>query len=285
MIARNHDDKPVFSPFNPEKPWEMPQQIGNFYTWERPWLTSSNKVWVYISHGDFELHAMTYFRARAYLNELARNIANYRETQRRLLTSWLETHHPDKHAMVADPRRNASPVITLQDRPAAPPPWDLPETTAGTPAVAEPAMRTLRAISLWQPWASLFALGLKRIETRHWPTNYRGVLVVHAAQKWTANEKRTAQSPSFAVPLLDHKLNPADLPRGVLLGTVEVIDCQPTEALLRGGLSIEERMYGNFAPERFGWVTINHQPFARPIPWKGAQGFFNVTIPGERAQR
>jgi hypothetical protein len=41
---------------------------------------------------------------------------------------------------------------------------------------------TIKAISLWQPWASLMALGLKRHETRHWPTAYRGPIAIHAAK-------------------------------------------------------------------------------------------------------
>ena len=28
---------------------------------------------------------------------------------------------------------------------------------------------TVPALPLWQPWASLVALGAKRVETRHWP--------------------------------------------------------------------------------------------------------------------
>ncbi|MBP0020973.1 MAG: ASCH domain-containing protein, partial [Cyanobacteria bacterium SBLK] len=31
-----------------------------------------------------------------------------------------------------------------------------------------------KAISLWQPWASLIAMGRKKFETRHWSTDYRG---------------------------------------------------------------------------------------------------------------
>lgn len=40
---------------------------------------------------------------------------------------------------------------------------------------------SLRALSLWQPWASLIAAGAKRWETRSWPTAYRGPLLIHAA--------------------------------------------------------------------------------------------------------
>lgn len=38
-----------------------------------------------------------------------------------------------------------------------------------------------RALSLWQPWASLIAVGAKTIETRGWSTTYRGPLLIHAA--------------------------------------------------------------------------------------------------------
>ena len=41
----------------------------------------------------------------------------------------------------------------------------------------------MKAISLWQPYAALIALGFKKIETRSWPTTYRGPLAIHAAQK------------------------------------------------------------------------------------------------------
>lgn len=41
----------------------------------------------------------------------------------------------------------------------------------------------MKAISLWQPWASLVALGVKTIETRSWSTKYRGPLTIHAAAR------------------------------------------------------------------------------------------------------
>lgn len=41
----------------------------------------------------------------------------------------------------------------------------------------------MKALTLWQPWASLIALGVKTIETRGWSTNYRGPLAIHAAKR------------------------------------------------------------------------------------------------------
>ena len=31
----------------------------------------------------------------------------------------------------------------------------------------------MKAITIWQPWASSIALGYKKNETRSWPTNYQ----------------------------------------------------------------------------------------------------------------
>jgi hypothetical protein len=39
----------------------------------------------------------------------------------------------------------------------------------------------MKALTLTQPSATLVAPGAKRIETRSWPTSYRGPLAIHAA--------------------------------------------------------------------------------------------------------
>lgn len=41
---------------------------------------------------------------------------------------------------------------------------------------------TIKALSIWQPWASLVAAGVKRHETRHRATSYRGPVAIHAAK-------------------------------------------------------------------------------------------------------
>lgn len=41
----------------------------------------------------------------------------------------------------------------------------------------------MKALTLHQPWASLIAVGAKRIETRSWSTTYRGPLAIHAGAR------------------------------------------------------------------------------------------------------
>lgn len=40
----------------------------------------------------------------------------------------------------------------------------------------------MKAITIHQPWASLIAVGAKKIETRSWATNYRGPIAIHAGK-------------------------------------------------------------------------------------------------------
>ena len=41
----------------------------------------------------------------------------------------------------------------------------------------------MTAISIWEPWATAMLLGLKRIETRSWPTSHKGDLLICASKR------------------------------------------------------------------------------------------------------
>ncbi len=41
----------------------------------------------------------------------------------------------------------------------------------------------IKALSLWEPHATLFRLRLRRFETRSWATNYRGLVLICAAKE------------------------------------------------------------------------------------------------------
>jgi hypothetical protein len=70
----------------------------------------------------------------------------------------------------------------------------------------------MKAISLWQPWASLLFTTprAKLHETRHWPTSYRGLLYIHAA-------KRPMRARDVPMPIKDYFQRPtADEDRRLL---------------------------------------------------------------------
>lgn len=134
----------------------------------------------------------------------------------------------------------------------------------------------MRALTLTQPWASLVAIGAKRIETRSWPTAWRGPLAIHAAQGFPAAARRCCYEQAFRIVLDWHELNPANLPRGVVLATCRLVDCVPTEdAELLSGLTWFESSFGDYSPGRWAWVLDDIQPLAHPVPARGALGLWS----------
>lgn len=127
----------------------------------------------------------------------------------------------------------------------------------------------MRAISLWQPYASAVALLLKGIETRGWSTDYRGPLAIHAARRFGGAEKRFAQ--------VEHGLGrlPARLPLGAVICVVDLVDVRPTHELVLT-IGAIEKLYGNYEPGRFGWMLDNVRVLPEPIPFIGRQRFFSV---------
>jgi len=133
----------------------------------------------------------------------------------------------------------------------------------------------MKAISLWQPYSSLMAMGLKKIETRSWSTKYRGPLLIHAAMR----KPRLYEQRYIAIVL--NKFGRVDFPIGYLhygaiLCKVDLIDCKKmTWGNIPHHTELEYNL-GNYDYGRFMWITNNLKTFANPIPWKGSQGFFNV---------
>lgn len=113
----------------------------------------------------------------------------------------------------------------------------------------------MRALSIRQPWASLIVAGIKDIENRTWRTKYRGPLLIHAA---CTEAKLSAREMTRYLTLLDLD----ELPRGGIIGRVEVVDCVETHC-------------SHWFEGPIGWVLQNPEP----IPFRrvrGALGLFQV---------
>lgn len=88
----------------------------------------------------------------------------------------------------------------------------------------------MKALTLTQPWATLVAIGLKRIETRSWSTPYRGPLAIHAAKSLgsmtTGEFVRLCSSEPFRSALGTE----GDLTvRGAVVATCRLVDVVPIE--------------------------------------------------------
>lgn len=127
----------------------------------------------------------------------------------------------------------------------------------------------MRAISLWEPWASLMAMGAKRIETRDWQTSVRGEMAIHAAKR----PFHPAQWPVELGMWLD-RVGMKTWGYGCVVAVGQLVDCVPVEQI-RDTLSAQERAFGNFAAGRYAWVFSDVRRLDTPIHAKGSQGFWN----------
>lgn len=130
----------------------------------------------------------------------------------------------------------------------------------------------MKAISLWQPWASLWLSPHKVHETRHWPINLRGWLAVHAAKKIVKDVDRHLE---FVIRNEFGEAWKSSLPTGSLIGLVYIAGCRRTEEI-RKETTPADLVCGNFDDGRFGWYKQAYRSFKTPIPWVGRQGLFNV---------
>jgi hypothetical protein len=145
---------------------------------------------------------------------------------------------------------------------------------------------TIKAISLYQPWATLVAIGAKKIETRSWSTNYRGPLAIHAAKKWTGALKQIALDEPFKSALAGAVgqqitfLPGSDcitLPLGKIVAVCRLANCLRAEAVTRiVHVSAQELAFGDFEAGRFAWMLDNVRPLFEPVAYTGERGFFDV---------
>ena len=146
------------------------------------------------------------------------------------------------------------------------------------------------AISIWQPHATLLALGPKIHETRHWQPSpailarIHGQRIVIHASKNTSDLRDLAAHihdkakgftvdpvwDPFADALKDHIDDVMALPLGAIVGTAifkAVHLCTATD---------DFGPFGNFNPGRYAWEMANPVAFKQPIPWTARQGWFDI---------
>src|SRR4051812_37374075 len=110
----------------------------------------------------------------------------------------------------------------------------------------------MKAISLYQPWASLVVLGIKRLETRRWRTPHSGLLAIHASRSFPDAGRLLCRQEPLRTLLAEAGFDTEyDLPRGVLLGTVQLRRCVRSEEIDLDALGDIERAVGDFSPGRW----------------------------------
>ncbi len=146
----------------------------------------------------------------------------------------------------------------------------------------------MKALPLWQPWASLVAIEAKRIETRHWaaPRALIGQrIAIHATKTdrelsvcWTEPFVRVLAA-ARAAGRLPAGIGGQGLPLGALIATAIIDRCDrmTTESCLELlDRDPDEFAFGHHEAGRFAWVLRDVQRLPSPVPFTGRQGIFDV---------
>ena len=152
----------------------------------------------------------------------------------------------------------------------------------------------MKVLTLSQPWATLVAIGAKRIETRSWATKYRGPLLIHAAAGLGPVGGVLGLGAQCSVEPFWGVLHAADymrsdmLPRGAIVAVAELVSVIPTEILNRQGswiidtdtwsMTDQERAFGDYTPGRYAWLLSDVQALPTPIPVKGQLGLWEYDL-------
>lgn len=131
----------------------------------------------------------------------------------------------------------------------------------------------MKAITLWEPWATLVALEVKRWETRSWWTNYRGPLAIHAASKkrFHSHYMKAAQT-NITAP--DLKIE--DLSFGQIVAVCELTACIEMTHKMIMGMTETERMLGDWLEGSYAWALENVRALDKPITVLGKQGLWDL---------
>ena len=155
----------------------------------------------------------------------------------------------------------------------------------------------MKAMTLTQPWATLFVLGVKTVETRNWgpPRNLVGKrMAIHASREtakredmdpetWRILEQTGTEIPNGAI------VATAVLTAHWVISHVTMMDGVLT-AFGRGRDSKEDDQsmqvdpHGEYRPGRHLWVFNDIEPVTPPVRTRGYPGVWNWTPPKETIQ-
>lgn len=155
----------------------------------------------------------------------------------------------------------------------------------------------MKALTIWQPWASLIMAGAKPFEFRGWhfPASMIGQQIVnhagarpirraevedllhrlHGDEAWT-----TGLIKDRALPVLEQALSKTAKPLPVAAGLGTMILGKPisgSEAAERLGATLNDSDRANHS--NWAWPVSGITPFAEPFECKGAQGFWTWPEP------
>jgi hypothetical protein len=144
----------------------------------------------------------------------------------------------------------------------------------------------MKALTLTQPWATLVAIGAKRVETRSWSSSYRGPVAIHAAKTVPTWARHVPHEWPFGMVLRDADIQSdangdPDLPRGAIVAVARIVEIVPTspesnERVLAVYGGRYEYEFGDYSRGRYAWALADIRPLLDPIPCRGALSLWDL---------
>lgn len=146
--------------------------------------------------------------------------------------------------------------------------------------------REIRALTIWQPWATLLTRKQKRWETRDWspPEDAIGSEVaIHSAKRWTDNQmSKCHNEPQIRRALIACERLPDNnterdqkLPTGRVLAIAKLTEIREAEELVEAAGQVSGPIVatglGDFSGNQYAWRLEIQYVYGVPIPAKGQQ--------------
>lgn len=130
-----------------------------------------------------------------------------------------------------------------------------------------------RAITLWEPYASLIKLGYKQFETRSWATNYCGELLIHAAKRPVKMGEATVLLTDFAELGIEKEFRDVldQMKFGCIIAKANLVSCHQMQE--SEPISDLERTVGLWEKGRYAW-RLECVEAIEPIYCQGKQGLW-----------
>lgn len=147
--------------------------------------------------------------------------------------------------------------------------------------------RTLKALTIWQPHATLLAIGAREIETRSWgPGGYRGPLLIHAASRWdltiadTCGQAQRLMRRHDFVAKTDRQNDLANTSYrdtlGMALAVCRIKAVLPCEESRKPRWGVYDQTFGGFGRGRCGWLLEDVVALPLGIRLTGKQSWWDV---------
>lgn len=136
----------------------------------------------------------------------------------------------------------------------------------------------MKAMTLYQPWASLLAKGPKKYETRSWKTKHRGWIAIHAAKRFDRLVMTACARFNEELEEMGYRVGYVRPPLGAVVAIAELTQtllCGSTPPLLIKERAPEILRYGDYSEGRYAWIFSEIIPVEPAIPATGRQGLWN----------